>query len=236
MLKERGIIMSGDNVRAILAGRKTQFRVEIASLCGFRSGIGPVTEFGPSDTPGYDWHFRDKHMRWHDLRQTRLFGCAPLGNAGDRLWVKETWCYRNDGNGPMDSYWYRATNPDVVAFDDDGGLRFRKNGEEASPWQSGINMPRKASRIDLEIIDLRVEQLQAIAEADAVAEGVRCHVCGGQVDGTSENDCGCFHSRQMAIPSFEFEWSVKHDKPAEFGSSWRDNPRVWVYEFRRIKP
>ena len=59
----RPILMSGPMVRAILDGRKSQTR-RVLSIRGHKT----FKVFGRSDTPGYDWQFRDAEMRWHDLR------------------------------------------------------------------------------------------------------------------------------------------------------------------------
>lgn len=83
-MDDRPISMREWEVQALLDGRKTQARRTL-SIRG-RKGI---TEFGPSDTPGYDWHFRDAHMRWHDLRHHELLERLPW-IVVDRLWVQET--------------------------------------------------------------------------------------------------------------------------------------------------
>ena len=211
--RERGIIMRAEDVRAILEGRKTQFRAPVT----------PQPSSGVRRSPFSPSGLEDGHGR----------AMIPkFGTKSDQLWVRETWQAWSGGLSENGETWDVASHPEEwnrveYAATPDGSC---------GPWRSSAVMPRWASRIDLRILDVRVERLQSISEADAIAEGVRCHVCGGLVDGTSENDCGCFHSRQMARASFEFDWSVKRDKPAEFGASWRANPWVWVYEFRSIKP
>lgn len=47
-------------------------------------------QFGPSDTPGYDWTFRRKDHVWEDYEHERLLKLLPV-QIGDRLWVRETW-------------------------------------------------------------------------------------------------------------------------------------------------
>lgn len=83
-----------------------------------------------------------------------------------------------------------------------------------------IHMPRWASRITLEIESVRVERLQDISEADAVAEG-----CGqdGSVDGVyvANNPRGAFFHLWRQINGID---------------SLRANPYVWVVTFRRITP
>ena len=54
------------------------------------SGHRSFTEFGVSDTPGYDWHFRDSEKRWHDLRDHELKVRLPW-QVGDKLWVRESY-------------------------------------------------------------------------------------------------------------------------------------------------
>ena len=79
---------------------------------------------------------------------------CPYGVPGDRLWVREAW--RLPDGAPKGWVDYRA---------DDTRDGFK--------WKPSIHMPRWASRITLEVTDVRVERLQDISEADAMAEGVR---------------------------------------------------------------
>lgn len=218
-MKEQPIIMTGEYVRAILEGRKTQTRRPV----DMRVPMDYVGPKGCKDDPDC-WGYEADDGNWyllgrghsHRAGSRELSIAPPHGDAGDRLWVKETWCCRRDGDGPIDGYWYRATDHDVVAFDDDGGLRFRKDGVEASPWLSPICMPRKASRIDLEILNVRVERLQAISPADIFAEGIQ-----ERMDG-----------KKGINQHFADAWDAINGKHAPYSG----NPWVWVYEHRRIKP
>lgn len=180
------ILFSGPMVRALLDGTKTQTRR--ANHLERLRRFGPITEFGRSDTTGYDWHFRDKEKRWHDLRHADLLTYLPW-QVGDRLWVRESWQGGMSGDGPQLSY---AATPDYFAIDawdgpDEGsGPSFNYEkcaGADFShwlsdvianngPWRPSIHMARWASRLTLTVTDVRVERLQDISEADAIAEGV----------------------------------------------------------------
>ncbi len=85
----------------------------------------------------------------------------------------------------------------------------------------GIHMPRWASRITLEITSVRVERLQDISEADALAEGVTDD--GSLVTDLAGNDRG------GAFAAFATLWEVING-----ADSWDDNPWVWAIEFRRL--
>jgi hypothetical protein len=116
--------------------------------------------------------------------------------------VRETWAHERDGTGCPDDtgVLYRATDP---GWDDEGtGLR----------WRPSIFMPRAASRILLEITDVRVQRLQGISDEDARAEG---------------------YDRSHAFPRewFALLWERIHGP-----GSWHANPWVWAITFQRLEP
>jgi hypothetical protein len=99
----------------------------------------------------------------------------------------------------------------------------------ADRWRPSIHMPRAASRITLEITDVRVERLRDISEADAIAEGIeesavsgRYRIYGRDTDGADMD---------APILSYRSLWESLHG-----AGSWDANPFVWVVEFRMIKP
>lgn len=151
--KERPIIFSGESVRSILEGRKTQTRRVIkwkAREKGLNLGFSAL-EAGAyaNDDPRTGWVLRSRDGRgtWND--RTYPLKCR-YGLAGDRLWVRETWA---DCGG---YYRYPAT-------DDVNSLRVLRSPRE---------MRRIASRISLDVVAVRVERLQKITAADVFAEGV----------------------------------------------------------------
>ena len=93
-------------------------------------------------------------------------------------------------------------------------------------------MPRWASRITLEITDVRVERVQDITDEDCYAEGL------------PEDEPSAFQDAEMAkvaglhVPerSAERHWfRVGWDRlNARRGFGWDANPWVWVLTFRRI--
>jgi hypothetical protein len=128
---------------------------------------------------------------------------CPYGQPGDRLWVRET-TWRNGG--------YVATDKSNIAH------------EGKCP---SIFMPRWVSRINLKLTDVRVERLQDISEADAIAEGI-------QGDGIMYYDYspeGTGLPTQTPRSSYCGLWDSINGKRFP----WASNPWVWVLTFRRIR-
>jgi hypothetical protein len=123
---------------------------------------------------------------------------CPFGQVGDQLWVRETFCDATDGLH--------------------GRVLYRATGDTACKWKPSIFMPRAASRITLEITSVRVERLQNISEADALAEGVEPLSDPGAV----------FAPAKSAYCDL---WESINGK-----GSWFSNPLVWVIEFTKMKP
>ena len=82
---------------------------------------------------------------------------------------------------------------------------------DALKWKPSIHMPRWASRVKLEITDVRVEQIQEISQEDAFKEGVK-------PDLTKRPN--------VFIPNFKAVWNKVYGN-----GSWASNPWVWVIEF-----
>ncbi len=221
-VKERPILFSGEMVRAILDGRKTQTRRIINKL----SGKGKITEFQESDTAGYDFCFRDKRLLWNDVSKEWTLVHCPYGKIGDQLWVRETWqicenklLIKNEPSkiwepNPELSIVYRATLPETNPEHPEWGH---------SRWKSSMFMPRHASRIQLEITNIRVERVQDITIGNVYAEGV----C------PPGEDLSSSVRSIIGIKNFHDLWDSIN---AKRGYSWESNPWVWVIEFRRINP
>lgn len=203
---ERPILFSGPMVRALLAGTKLQTRRILKPQPRRVDGGVPFGD-GPA------WA--------HAEPGTAMMRC-PYGQRGDRLWVREAFSgphYREDFPpalwSPSDAFWYWADgNPSV--------------GDWTKPRPS-IHMPRFASRITLEITSVRVERLQDISEADAIAEGcTRNH--NGYYWGGPHAVSGL---KQMAtaISAYRDLWESINGP-----GSWKANPWVWVVEFERVQP
>jgi len=91
------------------------------------------------------------------------FAVCPYGPTGDRLWVRENFAHIYHDNSLPE----RRSFEDVAYMADGYGIDIGAYGS----WKPSIHMPRWASRITLEITSVRVERLQDISEADAMAEG-----------------------------------------------------------------
>jgi hypothetical protein len=195
------ILFTDEMVRAIIDARKFQTRRVINKLLGF----GKITDFGPSDTPGYDWQFRDRRMLWNEITTDQLMAACPYGQVGGKLWVREAWrvgawnaddqqiCvdYRADGYARRDwldvpdvemfeRLWIQSTDDAIKAGlePDDGGWYWWESGEGPTRWRPNIFMPKFARRITLPLTGMRVERVQDIRERDAIVEGVAPNWCG----------------------------------------------------------
>jgi len=144
-----------------------------------------------------------KPPKWSDAEHAGVDYPCPYGCAGDRLWVRETWL-------PGGNISYLATSPG------DGSVKFH--------WKPSIHMPRRASRITLEVTGVLVERVQEISEADAKAEGCEATNCG--MDGAEGPG---FSYRQ----TFRSLWDSIN---AKRGYGWDVNPHVWVVAFNQVQP
>jgi hypothetical protein len=213
-IKERGILFSAAMVRALLDGRKTVTRRAVKSVA-----LDWLEDFEPS-------YVADPEN-----------GMCPYGKPGDRLWVRETWgviSHDFDEHGNMIEWTpdrpatpirempfgrgyysghviYRADGEATWAGDDDGG------GDDRSCWKPSIHMPRIASRILLEITDVRVERLNSITTQHCRAEGYpanrKAEARGSELD---------------VWLWFQGLWE-QINGPGSFGTQW-----VWVVEFKRV--
>lgn len=136
-------------------------------------------------------------------------GC-PYGKPSDILWVRETWAKSNKG-----TVIFRADATDETGQRWHSIAKGDPNNEVK--WKPSIHMPLAAARIFLRIKSVRVERLQEISEADAIAEGVTDF-------GKQE-----FHPIWTAKKAFKSIWQSINGP-----ESWDANPWVWVVEFERI--
>jgi hypothetical protein len=194
-MKERPIIFSGEMVRAILDGRKTQTRRVIKNV--------PAILLYPQ--------IQDAGVPIPELIEAykkAWLGACPYGHPGDRLWVRENIRRGKEGN--------------LAFYAADEGL-VTKNGECVrwifnEPHVPSIHMPRWASRITLEITDVRVERLKNITNNDALAEGVP----------DIRDKINNFDMRDCFAPFWD-------SLNAKRGFGWDVNPWVWVISFKRIE-
>ncbi|HGF0125215.1 TPA: hypothetical protein ACGBT9_004686 [Klebsiella variicola] len=219
-MKERGMIFNGEMVRALMSGRKTQTRRPI------KWKQTRFTEIGErEDGSKWPWSEDAEHACdfWHP---------CPFGAVGDRIWVRETWgvvshAFSDDGlmidwvpdrpttaihempfgNGYYSGYAIYAVDGDFTWGDDDG----YEDGR--SCWKPSIHMPRAASRILLEITNVRVERLRSMSQDDARAEGV--------IAASGPMEAGL---------AFRELWDSIYGE-----ESWKANPWVWVIEFKRVE-
>lgn len=226
-MKERPILFSAPMVRAILEGRKTQTRRVVKPpykkhpLVNLREAENDERFSGRHDDPdSWGYQFVDDGApavlsMWPEF--------CPYGKSGDHLWVKETYSIGPGPNVPLlpheDSGPLRWPH---VTYEADGSVERRDTRWEGvyARKRSSIHMPRWASRITLEVTKVRVERLQAITEADAIAEGAAGGH--GSIPGYAYATTPLEHYRHI--------WESIND-----AGSWETNPWVWVVEFKRLE-
>lgn len=229
-MKERGIIFNSEMVRAIIDGRKTQTRRIV------KHQRHPSQEIKFCDDGFFHWSMIGAEKPLSAINY-------EYGRVGARLWVRETYSLLgNEDACPID--WndnivndkteaariYRAS---CVQKSGDYGLwsipdeaDWKPHTEEMKfegSWTPSIHMPRWASRITLEITDVRVERLQDISKQDAISEGApRGH---HSID---------VISKRFGFPCFSRSWFAQIWMDIYGEDNWVANPWVWVIEFKRV--
>jgi hypothetical protein len=207
-MKLRPILFSKSMVQAIRADRKTQTRRAA-------KGVPDDCQLATAD----DWNAVRADPR---MRPFEAFGPArgmvpvrhadggiaaytcPFGAPGDRLWIREAWrvSQAHDPLPPRDI----PTDVTVEYLADDTGYFDGR-------YRHARFMPRWASRLTLEITDVRLQRLKDINHDDAIAEGW---------PGPSD---------QTAFPRvwYRFLWEQINGE-----ESWDRDPFTWVISFKRV--
>lgn len=224
-MKERGMIFNGEMVRALLDGRKTQTR-RIIKDCTV--GSDQISKFIQIEKKFIGCYPEDVPEL---IRE-----CCPYGVPGDRIWVRETF------QGPLvheelfeeySAYPEKFETPEYCEYAADGGVRPEYcdlDDNLRHGWRPSIHMPRWASRILLEITNVRVERLNAISEEDAEAEGIDMEAL---YDSQDCYDCIADHNmtgRPTVTGAFKYLWESIYGE-----DGWKSNPWVWVIEFKRVE-
>ena len=134
--------------------------------------------------------------------------------------MKETWHALEIGDAYATAY--RADMP--------------PGSEKYDRWNSPIHMPRWASRLTLEITEVRVERVQAIGEVAARAEGVDREAWPEDItndDATLNAECGYFPPR-FYVAGFARRWDALNARRSGGAFSWQRNPWVWSISFRQL--
>lgn len=217
--------MNGEMVRATLKGIKTQTRRIVKPQFTYENGdlydkiLGP--ELYEPAAYGKDGEMVPGKEVFGIYTDDGEWGTAcPFGQPGDRLWVREScqgWTFDESGEN-------------VVRYPADGGFSQIENSTSgADKWVElynyrgkrgaivpSIHMPRWASRILLEIVNVRVERLQEISVSEAIAEGY---------DGSNP---------EPVDPAIK--WYAELWESINGTGSWDANPWVWVIEFKMVPP
>ncbi|HDE2636023.1 hypothetical protein WDU25_25080 [Klebsiella pneumoniae] len=214
-MSERGMIFNAEMVRALLDGRKTQTRRPI------KWKQTRFTEIGErEDGSKWPWSEDAEHACdfWHP---------CPFGAVGDRIWVREAFRVHSRATD-VATLVYKASERNSWT-EQTRRVPVAVCNKPATPekWTPSLHMPRWASRILLEITDVRVERLNAISEEDARAEGI---IDGGCLNCGEPEPCGCANPEPDATDAFAYLWQSIYGQ-----ENWNANPWVWVIEFKRVE-
>lgn len=217
-----------ESVRAILDGRKTQTRRV--------NGLDRINKPSPDEWKsvyqdgGGNWVAWSSDSPSHAKFTKKAypngegFKC-PYGQVGDRLWLRETWAVSKDWglnvpdhirkkNPILKNYFREYDNLKPSELNKDTQIWYLADGDKPK-WcgktRSSIFMPRWASRLTLEITDIRVERLQDMSDEDMIAEGLY-----DRYD----------YSKAQRV------WNKLN---AKRGFDWTSNPWVWVISFKDVK-
>lgn len=225
-MKEHPIIFTTENVKAILEGRKTQTRRIVSKhnsiigeggdwskLCWDGSEIhkdtcgriGHPIEFNRAPLPFVDdsFNLHYVHVPYNWQEDETIFRVYSRYEVGDRLWVRET-------------FWHPPIYRKDISI-----VTYKANMEphqaERQIWKASMFMPRWASRILLEITEVRVQRVQDITEEDIKAEGVDQWEAHTVIPTMGKLFCNLWDTINKAR-----------------GYSWASNPWCWCITFRRM--
>jgi len=222
-MKEKPIVFSGAMVRAILEGRKTQTR----RVVDFKRHLDDMEL---SEHPRGGLWYETHRVRQGERIQTGAGPFvpndwkhySPYGSPGDWLWLRETWAVHKQYNSLKPR---ELPQEAPVVYHCDIARACLERGR----WRSSRFMPRWASRITLEITEVRVQRVQEISGDDALAEGV-----------SYPGRDGMLAIAPIAKPSDDAflrnAYAALWDSINEArGFPWSSNPWVWALTFKRVE-
>lgn len=231
-MKEYPIIFSSPMIRAILENRKTQTR-RVAKL------INQIAE----NHSGVRVWWKDgtvsmsrEAMYTPSLREPFEGIACPYGVPGDRLWVRETWIPVHHGSYEVFDRKIGFGDRPAIVYAADPGVGYHEVWDNyKGKWHPSIFQPRWASRITLEITEVRVQRVQEISEEDAIAEGVEKlgefpNITPWKNYQLPSGSPGCMNF-SIARRSFNSLWDTIN---AKRGYGWESNPFCWVLTFKRV--
>lgn len=217
-MKERGIILNTAMINAVIEGRKTQLRHVLP-----KHQI-PKINAETKKEPSCKWvSVAQIHDRYgfivsgkseiECINELVSYAPCPLGNKGDLLWVRETFCNGRideyDAEHPLDRYLYVDQSSEGIVYKE--SCIYEGVNIDDVAWKPSSQMKRSQSRLLLEITNVRIERLQSISEEDAMAEGFN------GVDNTYTSN-------------FAIDWIQRNGE-----ESWLSNPWIWVIEFKKVE-
>jgi hypothetical protein len=237
-MKERPILFSSAMVQAILDGSKTMTRRVVVPNSKTQAEwltpniLNAVKRFSASADGWWTMavgEYQEIEHCGHKMDGAHIGSVrCPFGKIGDRLWVREKFAPRTDVDpiaAPAKARHYCLYEGTGDPYDDMNWHDF------GGKWKPSIFMPRWASRITLEITDVRVERIQDISDDDCFAEGIdeteeynraEHYASGGSpLEGGSPEKC-----------AFIGLWDKLN---AKRGFGWNVNPWVWVIEFKKLE-
>jgi len=149
---------------------------------------------------------------------------SPLGKVGDVVGCKEKWCKpftesRAGATGSDAGFIYLVDGPDFLPV-----IERAHNWPKSMKgvWKSAASMPQKAIRTFIRLKSIRVERVQSMAEADALACGYK------PLLDDSWREPGKKVTQVTAPENYAHAFDATNGK-----GSWASNPWVWVYSFAR---
>lgn len=274
MTDERGIIFSEAMVQRLMDGSKTQTR-RVMNPQPTNCGLLYLDGKQISDGEYYVWaQGRRITESWEGEKGGMVFD-SPYGHVGSRLWVRESWAVEELMKHPTPEN-PRWVDTGELSLQYQAGPEWGKSRGRRVPrpegfklknecqgatggadgtWRPSIHMYRWASRILLEITDLRVERVQSISDSDAIAEGIEPLFNSRQI----ATVVGLESYRNSPVPWKNYLWHGNEEIPnhlAEGYSSadsardsyrtlwqsinhkkhpWSENAWVWVVEFKVLE-
>lgn len=224
MIKERPILFNSEMVNAILDECKTHTRRE--------NGLKDINK----NPDRYEFlklvnEANEKQelyaMFWDKVELKNVFVKSPLGKIGDRLWVRETTEADHTTSECTTLSKYSSNKAPVLYSncEDEDYNGSIAHWDYSKPVRPSIHMKRNASRITLEITNVRVERLNDISEEDAKAEGCSNDDDPYWIPTYNDPDSG---GKPSCKNSFEWLWDSIYN-------NWNENPYVWVVEFKVVK-